>query len=372
MSRASLCAALGIAAIVFLGCRSTVPEDRPGVVGRTTRCWEDTERTRWDGTGNRPLETAIWYPAEASARQTTTHLGPPGVPFFQLGWVALDAALAPGEDRWPLVVLSHGTGGSLLGLSWLAEHLAARGHIVAAVTHHGNSIAANDVAAQGFFLWWERARDLTLLIDALERDPTFGPRIDSSRVGAAGFSLGGHSVILLGGARIDLEAFRAWCEGPEAVAANCSPPPEALEFSPGAMDWEAPVTVASLERSDSSYLDTRIRAIYSIAPAVANALTASSLGSIEVPVRLVVGADDTMAPADINAQYVARHAPQASLWIQPEVDHYTFLPACGWAGRWLIDEICAEREGVPRSSVHADTARDAGAFFARHLSRPEN
>ena len=369
MRRVSVVAAFGVAAIVFLACRSVVPEDRPGVVGRTLRSWEDADRTRWDSTGKRPLETAIWYPAEAGAKQSASHLGPPGIPFFHLGWVALDAPLAVGEERWPLVVLSHGTGGSLLGLSWLAEHLAARGYVVAAVTHHGNSIAANDVAPQGFFLWWERARDLTLVIDELERDPTFGPRIDSSRVGAAGFSLGGHSVLLLGGARIDLEAFRKWCEGPEAVVANCSPPPEALDFAPGEMDWEDPVTLASLERSDVSYLDPRIRAIYSIAPAVANAMTPSSLASMEVPVRLVVGADDTMAPANINAQHVARYAPMASLWIQQEVDHYTFLPTCGWAGRWLVEEICAEREGVPRSGVHADTSRDAGVFFARYLAR---
>ena len=220
-----LVGALWCALVSGLGCASA-PSDRPAPVGRTVRDWSDPARTRWDGSGTRPLQTTIWYPAVPGARETATSIGPPGLPFFRFGWVAPEAPMAALPERLPVILLSHGTGGSALDLSWLAEPLAARGHLVAAVTHHGNSIAADDLAPQGFYLWWERARDLTQILERLERDSAFGDRLDLGRVGAAGFSLGGHTVVLLGGARVDLAAFRARCEEPDALASSCQPPPE--------------------------------------------------------------------------------------------------------------------------------------------------
>jgi len=41
-----------------------------------------------------------------------------------------------------------------------------------------------------FTLGWERARDLTTIIDAVLRDAVLGAVIDRARIGAAGFSLG--------------------------------------------------------------------------------------------------------------------------------------------------------------------------------------
>jgi len=125
------------------------------------------------------------------------------------------------------------------------------------------------------------------------------------------------------------------------------------------LDPEDPTTAASLERSDLSYRDLRVRAVFSIAPAIGNAMTPESLSAMSVPVRVVVGKDDTMAPPRVNAQHVARYAPNATLLLLPGVDHYTFLPTCGWAGRWFLDEICAERDELPRAEVHRVVARDA-------------
>jgi predicted dienelactone hydrolase len=48
---------------------------------------------------------------------------------------------------------------------------------------------------QGFTLWWERAKDLSTVLDDVLADPDFGPHIDRRRIGAAGFSLGGYTVI---------------------------------------------------------------------------------------------------------------------------------------------------------------------------------
>jgi predicted dienelactone hydrolase len=91
-----------------------------------------------------------------------------------------------------LIVLSHGTGGSAQMMAWLGRALASRGYIAAAVNHPGNN-ALEEYTAEGFLIWWERARDLTSVIDMLVGDSQFGRLIDRSRIGAAGFSLGGYT-----------------------------------------------------------------------------------------------------------------------------------------------------------------------------------
>ena len=42
-------------------------------------------------------------------------------------------------------------------------------------------------------------------------DPRFASRIDRARIGAAGLSIGGNSVLELAGARADLSALRTYC-----------------------------------------------------------------------------------------------------------------------------------------------------------------
>jgi predicted dienelactone hydrolase len=120
-------------------------------VGRATLFYEDAERTRWAGDGPRPLRTTVWYPAERPATETEWTVG-----VFRAGRTAVDAEIGGPMGPLPLVVLSHGTGGAAAQLSWLAEHLAAHGYLVAAVNHHGNTAAEAAYLSHGFALWWER------------------------------------------------------------------------------------------------------------------------------------------------------------------------------------------------------------------------
>ena len=117
------------------------------------------------------------------------------------------------------------------------------------------------------------------------------------------------------------------------------------------------------------YLDvfSRCRRFYSIAPAVATAMTPRSLARISVPLRVAIGADDEMAPREPNANHPIRHVPRASLLTLESVDHYTFLPTCGWAGRWVLGEVCHERTEPRRADVHRRVAGDALEFFSAHL-----
>jgi predicted dienelactone hydrolase len=336
---------------------------RPYPVGRAFRAYEDPERPAWTGPGNRPLATVIWYPAAPGTREVEWKVG-----IFNAGWSAQGAPLAAGAKKLPLVVISHGTGGAAAAISWLAEALASNGYIVAAVNHHGNTAAEPSYQPQGFILWWERARDISVLIDKLLADPRFGPHIDPSRIGAAGFSLGGYTVLATVGARLDYKQWKSFCaDRPDDP--NCKPPPEAsftMADVQRLLDRDDRVK-ESVSHSQDSFRDARIRAAFAIAPVLGPAMTKASLAEVRVPVRIVVGSKDDQAPPDVNAKFLAATIPNAELEVLPNVRHYTFLARCNLFGRMVARSLCSDPDGIDRAEVHRIVSADALQFFNRTL-----
>ncbi len=190
----------------------------PTKIGEISRDFPGDPNTNWRGAEKHVLNVEIWYPAASDAKETAQELGD----LFEAGEAARDAPLAPAPKTFRLILISHGTGGQALQLAWLAGPLAAHGFIVAGVNHPGNNATAPYTAA-GFGLWWERARDMSTVLNRMLADPVFGPRIDSSRIGAAGFSLGGYTVIELAGATTNLNAFYKFCTTHQDF---CAGPPE--------------------------------------------------------------------------------------------------------------------------------------------------
>ena len=252
-------------------------------------------------------------------------------------------------------------------MAWLARALASGGYIVAAVNHPGNN-ALEAVHPEGFLIWWERARDLTTVVDMLLRDKQFGGAIDRRRIGAAGFSLGGYTVIELAGGRSDPALFRQFCQSGRAE--GCVDPPE---FPNLFARWaELETTDQAFRRAVTeagrSYRDLRVRAVFAIAPALGQAFIPDSLKGIKIPVAIVAGTDDEIVPVTSNAQFLANQIPKASLTLLPGgVSHYTFLATCTEEGRRLQPRLCSDASGVDREAVHQRVADQAAQFFADTL-----
>lgn len=332
------------------------------------RPYTDAGRRAWDGSGPRPLSTTIWYPTSDTSQVDSLTIGLPGKPpVFFSGLVRRQAPIRPGE-RLPLILLSHGTGGSALQLAWLGTALAQHGYIVAAVNHHGNTAAEPAYDPRGFLLWWERARDLSAVLDQLLTDSLFGLRIDSTRIGAAGFSLGGYTVLALAGGITDLESFGRFCGGPDHDA-TCDPQPEMPDAPALVERLRATDTVAqrSLASAGHSYKDPRIRAVAALAPAVVQAFTPTSLNRLVVPTLLIGGSQDSIAPARTNAHHAADLIPGAQFVLLPGVTHYTFLSECTDQGRRVLGDLCREAPEIDRGAVHADVAARVTVFFDAEL-----
>lgn len=269
--------------------------------------------------------------------------------------------------RRPLIVVSHGTGGSAAQLSWLAEHLASNGYVVAGVNHHGNTAAEPAYAPEGFVRWAARAVDLGVVLDHLLREPLLADGIDTTRIGVAGFSLGGYAALLAVGARTDLGRWRRHCEAyPDDP--TCTLPPEA-PFTLG--DVAAAVagdTDASAAPGGPRPRDERFRAAFLLAPALFTALDPASLDGVTVPVRIVVGDRDDQALADRHIGPLAGRIPAAEYQVLGGVGHYTFLAPCTPRGRVAVRLLCAEPGPVDRRGVHEAVAADVLEFFDRTLA----
>jgi predicted dienelactone hydrolase len=369
-SRALVLGALALGALAALISRPAVAADTaPSTykVGVVNRRFIPPGPYDWRGAQTHALLATVWYPAAATAREEQLWIGDPRAPLASAGSAARRADLAPAPRRFPLIVISHGTGGSALAMAWLGSRLAARGFIAVAVNHPGND-ALEPYTAQGFSLWWLRARDLSSAIDGMLADRQFGPRIDARRIAAAGFSLGGYTMMEIAGGRTS-SAFFDFCSS-HPRDGRCAGPPEfpTLAAKVHALLEKDPGFRAELRAASASYRDPRVRAVFAIAPANGAMVTSDSLASITVPVEIVAGSADTIEPVAANARYFAAHVPGSRLILFPGAGHYTFFATCTALGRKAQPALCEDAPGIDRARIHERAAALAVAFFAKHLT----
>ncbi|MDR7381938.1 alpha/beta hydrolase family protein [Promicromonospora iranensis] len=222
------------------------------------------------------------------------------------------------RDSAPLVVLSHGTGGSALDLSWWAEPLCEAGFDVVGLDHHGNS-HVDGYVAEAFVWWWDRPLDLSFVLDHV------APR---GPVGACGFSIGGYTAAAVCGARVSAEAYRAMLTGAVEAAPTPEYPGLADEIVAryGSLPDRQEVARAWVSKAAADYRDPRVRAGFLLCPLGAP-VDVDSLAAVDVPVAVSWTANDQSLPAPQNALRYARHVPGAEGGVVGSADsgHYGFV-----------------------------------------------
>lgn len=116
------------------------------------------------------------------------------------------------DQAVPLVVFSHGIGGSRSSYRYLGSHFASHGIASLHVQHVGSdhSLWGGGLLLLPYRLYSatrdeeaiERVRDLSFALDRLLASAEFGARIDAGRIVAAGHSYGANTVMLAAGARL--------------------------------------------------------------------------------------------------------------------------------------------------------------------------
>jgi hypothetical protein len=132
--------------------------------------------------------------------------------------------LPDATSRFPLLLFSHGYGGSPLSNDYITALaiLASYGYIVAAPFHNDWQYNTADlsnfadivylIAHLRDYLAMQALRPLTLsaTIDLLLNNPQWSARVDPSQIGGFGASLGGESVLLMAGAGLTTSLGLSW------------------------------------------------------------------------------------------------------------------------------------------------------------------
>ena len=251
--------------------------------------WETTIEGHQTSDGRpAPLPLHVWFPTD----------GEPGVPST--------------DGPFPLIVYSHGATSAADSSSFLTEHLASHGFVVAAAQHPVRSLAERGDA------FAERPREVHAVVDLLlARSSASGDRfegtIDPERLGVAGHSFGGLTTIALLG-----ETGNRFDAG--------------LAMAPGIRPGD-PAGVADAIRT------------------------------IEVPVMMMMG------QADVLARYEHLSAAYATIpttttryaLVLPTAGHQSFNDAC------LVADLCPPGT-LDQQQGHELVASYATAFFQVHLA----
>lgn len=258
------------------------------------------------------------------------------------------------KGRYPLILLSHGSGGDPSNHSWLIDALVDNGYLVAAPTHPFNN--TRDNSDVGVISVWERPADLSLLLDTLLKESPWSKHIDRDRIGATGFSSGGYAVLSLGGALYDRELFAGYCSG-ESKGPDC----RLAKHSSG----------VNYARSSVSYKDERIKAIFAMAPAVGPAITKDSLSGITVPVLISASKDDELVIPEFHALRYAHYIQGSELEPVESGGHFIFLECTlvTHIADYFIKELdlCGSAFNVDRDRIRKELADSAVSFFDQHI-----
>ncbi len=245
----------------------------------------------------------------------------------------------------PLVVFSHGIGGSREGYTYLGKYWASQGVASLHLQHAGSDRSLwtgnpltlmsrlQDAARESEAM--DRVRDLRFALDRLLAD-RLGARIDSTRIAAAGHSYGANTTLLAAGARVQRGG-------------------EALDLS-----------------------DPRIRAavVISAPPFYGETDPQAILRNVQVPtLHITAMADDIRIPGyysgvqDRTAVFASTGSTRKALAVFKDGSHSIFTDRLGTGGAELNPQVkAATRElalGFLRS-VWSDQADPLETLASRH------
>jgi len=163
----------------------------------------------------------LMYPSDSPSKEV--NLGP-----FTINSTS-EASILDGE--FPLVIISHGTGGTHLGYLTIAQSLVAHGYVVAMPEHYGNNRNNNDL--EGTLENLEiRPRHISLVIDVLRSDSMLQGHL-SNNVALIGHSMGGYTALAVAGGE-------PWSENKEKVRVVSDNRVNALVLLAPATEWYTP------------------------------------------------------------------------------------------------------------------------------------
>ncbi|RST47565.1 alpha/beta hydrolase family protein [Variovorax sp. MHTC-1] len=281
------------------------------------------------------LRGAVWTPCKAP-----------------VGRIELDPLVIDGVKncpiegtRLPLIIVSHGQGGSLLGHHDTASALADAGFVVASINHPGDNF--QDRSRRGdLSIFTSRPADMKRLADYMLGGWAGRSTLNPDRVGIFGFSRGGYTGLVAAGAVPNFKLRRDLCP-PLSFDSLCR-------------------KIRGDEQPTPPVPDPRIKAAVIVDPL--SFFNAEGLRGVAVPIQLWASqhGGDGVTPASVEA--VRRDLPKRPEWrLAANAAHFAFLAPCTPALTRAAPEICTDNKGFDRVAFHSAFNREVVGFLRRAL-----
>ncbi|MDR5816959.1 dienelactone hydrolase [Caballeronia sp. LZ033] len=248
-------------------------------------------------------------------------------------------------DHLPLVVISHGHGGSRLGHHDLAEKLADSGFIVAAISHPGDTSSDMSRASEpSEFV--ERPMDIKRLIDYMLDASPEASKINARGIGFFGFSRGGYTGLVLAGGVPDFQHADIPC-------------PDELPVCETIREGKLP--------PQHWIRDPRIKTFVLADPLDAFP-TATTVQDINAPIQLWASeyGGDGVLPETTPA--LSKLLPRTTEYhLVAGAGHFAFLAPCAPKQAARLPRLCVDEGGFDRVAFHARLNEAVLQFFRTQL-----
>jgi predicted dienelactone hydrolase len=286
-----------------------------------------------------PIQTGIWYPSDTPV--ASRRIGQ----YSQS--VAVDGEIT--ARGLPLIVISHGSGGSFAQHYDTAIALADAGFVVASITHPGD----NDRDQSHFAEFERRPRHITTLIDYMLGGWPQHDRIDTRRIGMFGFSAGGFTALVALGGAPDFSLGRAYCvDHPDDPGCRRASETGIRPTAPPSAFTHDPRIVAAVVAAPLGVVFTR-----------------DGLAGITAPIQLWRGDRDEILPQPFHAQHVYDELPvKPEYHVVANAGHFVFLPPCPLV-MWVFARMaCSDAWGFDRTAFHRQFNEQVVTFFKARLA----
>ena len=304
----------------------------------------------------------VFYPS--SGEEAQVRRGPFAIQLAENG--------APIRGNGRLVVISHGSGGSVWVHGDLARMLAEAGFIVAGPEHAGDNYRDKD--KPGPDSWKRRPQEVSRTIDAVAADARFGPLLALDKVGMYGMSAGGHTALSLAGGRWSPARLRDHCEAHLAEDFQ-SCVGLATRLSGGVFDGLKKTVSMWLIRNrldDAtwySHTDPRIAAVVAGVPFAADFDTAS-LAAPRIPLGLVTAQKDAWLIPRFHSDPILKACAKCERVADfPTGGHGALLSPPPPKLDGLVGEMLNDPPGFDRAREVPEVNRRISAFFVQHLGK---
>lgn len=309
-----------------------------------------------DSSRQRPLPTEIWYPT-LEKKVLDQEKGKNQKMLFKSISTIPNAKVS--DKKFPILLVSHGTGGNRFSLTWFVERMVKEGYIVVSLDHYGNSTFHK--LPREFVKWWERAIDVQYVLTSILNDEEIGQNINTSKIGGVGFSLGGYTNIALAGGYVDRNVDEN--EEDREMPPEFPKTDEVIDF-----DTDSLIVSSYLKYKDH-VKDNRIKSFFVMAPAIGFGFNSEEqTQEITAPIFIVAGKGDSNTPVKKNAEHYHSLIKTSQLHLFGEdVNHYVFLNEATDFGKEVAPIITIDKPTVDRKLIHEETLNLAVEFFKNTL-----